>query len=241
MKRKIVKIHDERCNGCGLCVNACHEGALELINGKAVLLSDIYCDGLGDCLPQCPVDAIEIIEREAEEFDKELVEKRMQERKEKEQGKSKEDNLPCGCPGHAAKVIAPKQSVVLKEKVELNSQLKQWPVQLKLVSPMAPYFDGAHVLVAADCTAFAYANIHEDFMKGKITLIGCPKLDDADYSEKLTAILKNNDVKSITVLRMEVPCCSGIVNAVKNAIIASGKLIPWDFKIIATDGTLLNN
>lgn len=241
MKRKIVKIHDERCNGCGLCVNACHEGALELINGKAVLLSDIYCDGLGDCLPQCPVDAIEIIEREAEEFDKELVEKRMQERKEKEQGKSKEDNLPCGCPGHAAKVIAPKQSVVLKEKVELNSQLKQWPVQLKLVSPMAPYFDGAHVLVAADCTAFAYANIHGDFMKGKITLIGCPKLDDADYSEKLTAILKNNEVKSITVLRMEVPCCSGIVNAVKNAIIASGKLIPWDFKIIATDGTLLNN
>lgn len=234
MKRKIVKIHEEKCNGCGLCVNACHEGALELINGKAVLLSDVYCDGLGDCLPQCPVDAIEIIERDAEEFDKELVERKMLENKEKE-------NLPCGCPGHAAKVIAPKKPIELKEKAELHSQLNQWPVQLKLVSPMAPYFNGAHILVAADCTAFAYANIHEDFMKGKITLIGCPKLDDVDYSEKLTAILKNNEVKSITVLRMEVPCCSGIVNAVKKAIIASGKLIPWDYKVVNTDGTLLEN
>jgi len=235
MKRKIVKIHEEKCNGCGLCVNACHEGALELINGKAVLLSDVYCDGLGDCLPQCPVDAIEIIERDAEEFDKELVEKKMQERTHK-----KEEPLPCGCPGHHAKVIAHKQLVVKEEDAELSSQLRQWPVQIKLVSPMAPYFEGADILVAADCTAFAYANIHQEFMKGKITLIGCPKLDDVDYSEKLTAILKNNDVKSITVLRMEVPCCSGIVNAVKNAIIASGKLIPWGFRIVATDGTLID-
>lgn len=236
MKRKIVKIHEEKCNGCGLCVNACHEGALELINGKAVLLSDVYCDGLGDCLPQCPVDAIEIIEREAEEFDKELVEKRMHERKQEQ-----EEPLPCGCPGHHAKVIAHKESVKVKEeKVELSSQLRQWPVQIKLVSPMAPYFEEADILVAADCTAFAYANIHQDFMKGKITLIGCPKLDNVDYSEKLTAILKNNNVKSITVLRMEVPCCSGIVNAVKNAIIASGKLIPWGYKVVATDGTLID-
>ncbi|MGD9568863.1 MAG: 4Fe-4S binding protein [Sedimentibacter sp.] len=235
MKRKIVKIHEEKCNGCGLCVNACHEGALELINGKAVLLSDVYCDGLGDCLPQCPVDAIEIIEREADEFDKELVEKKMKERKQKQ-----EEPLPCGCPGHQAKVIAHKGPIAKVEKIELSSQLRQWPVQIKLVSPMAPYFEGADILVAADCTAFAYANIHQDFMKGKITLIGCPKLDDVDYSEKLTAILKNNDVKSITVLRMEVPCCSGIVNAVKNAIIASGKMIPWGFRVVATDGTLID-
>jgi NAD-dependent dihydropyrimidine dehydrogenase PreA subunit len=236
MKRKIVKIHEERCNGCGLCVNACHEGALELINGKAVLLSDVYCDGLGDCLPQCPVDAIEIIEREAEEFDKELVERKMQERKQKE------EPLPCGCPGHQAKVITHKAVLKVKEeKVELTSQLRQWPVQIKLVSPMAPYFDGADILVAADCTAYAYANIHQEFMKGKVTLIGCPKLDDVDYSEKLTAILKNNEVKSITVLRMEVPCCAGIVNAVKNAIIKSEKLIPWGYKVVSTDGTLLDN
>jgi len=242
MKRKIVKIHEEKCNGCGLCVNACHEGALELVNGKAVLLSDIYCDGLGDCLPQCPVDAIEIIEREAEEFDKELVERRMQERKQKEDKKE----MPCGCPGHHAKLINHKAPLSVKsvqkkeENVQISSQLRQWPVQIKLVSPMAPYFDGADILIAADCTAYAYANIHQDFMKGKVTIIGCPKLDDVDYSEKLTAILENNDVKSITVLRMEVPCCSGIVNAVKNAIMSSGKLIPWGFKVVATDGTLLD-
>lgn len=236
MKRKIVKIHEEKCNGCGLCVNACHEGALDLRNGKAVLLSDVYCDGLGDCLPQCPVDAIEIIEREAEEFDKELVERKMQERKQTK------EPLPCGCPGHQAKVINHRHTSKIKEeKIELTSKLRQWPVQIKLVSPIAPYFDGANILVAADCTAYAYANIHQEFMEGKITLIGCPKLDDIDYSEKLTAILKNNEVKSITVLRMEVPCCSGIVNAVKKAIIESGKLIPWCYKIVSTDGTLLDN
>lgn len=244
MKRKIVQIHEDKCNGCGLCVNACHEGALELINGKAVLLSDVYCDGLGDCLPQCPVDAIEIIERDAEEFDKELVERRMEERKQQTKQEQKEE-LPCGCPGQRAKVIAHKapavQAVQTENtgKTELQSELRQWPVQIKLVSPNAPYFDGSHILVAADCTAFAYANIHEKFMKGKITLIGCPKLDDVDYSEKLASILKNNDVKSITVLRMEVPCCSGIVNAVKNAIINSGKMIPWGYKIVTTDGNLI--
>lgn len=240
MKRKIVKIHEEKCNGCGLCVNACHEGALELINGKAVLLSDVYCDGLGDCLPQCPVDAIEIIERDAEEFDKELVEKRMAERK------NKQEPLPCGCPGHAAKEIkvntAPAISKAVKaEMSELTSQLRQWPVQIKLVSPNAPYFDNSHILVAADCTAYAYANIHQEFMKGKVTLIGCPKLDSVDYSEKLTEILKNNNVKSITVLRMEVPCCTGIVNAVKTALLNSGKMIPWDFKIVSTDGRIIEN
>jgi ferredoxin len=237
MKRKIVKIHEEKCNGCGLCVNACHEGALELRDGKAVLLSDSYCDGLGDCLPQCPVNAIEIIERDADDYDQELVEKRMAEKK------SHAEPLPCGCPGHQAKEIRHKVSVkaVRTEKTESVSELRQWPVQIKLVSPNAPYFDGAHILVAADCTAYAYANIHEDFMKGKITLIGCPKLDSIDYSEKLTAILKNNDVKSITVLRMDVPCCSGIVNAVKTALLNSGKMIPWGFKIVTTEGTILEN
>ena len=243
MKRKIVKIHEEKCNGCGLCVNACHEGALELIDGKAVLVSDAYCDGLGDCLPQCPVDAIEIIERDAEEFDKELVERRMQERKQQE------EPLPCGCPGHAAKEIKVKSAPIVAKAVksektepaELTSQLRQWPVQIKLVSPNAPYFDGAHILIAADCTAYAYANIHKDFMKGRITLIGCPKLDSVDYSEKLSAILKNNNVKSITVLKMEVPCCTGIVNAVKTALLNSGKMIPWDYKVVSTDGSLLEN
>lgn len=240
MKRKIVKIHEEKCNGCGLCVNACHEGALELIDGKAVLLSDVYCDGLGDCLPQCPVDAIEIIERDAEEFDKELVEKKMAEKKQSQ------EPLPCGCPGHAAKEIkintAPAVSKAVKVEIpEITSQLRQWPVQIKLVSPNAPYFDNSHILVAADCTAYAYANIHEEFMKGKVTLIGCPKLDSVDYSEKLTEILKNNNVKSITVLRMEVPCCTGIVNAVKTALLNSGKMIPWDFKVISSDGRILEN
>jgi len=235
MKRKIVKIYEEKCNGCGLCVNACHEGALELINGKAVLVSDSYCDGLGDCLPECPVDAIEIVERDAEEFDKELVEKRMEEKK------LNLEPLPCGCPGHHAKEIKHNKVetvAVSNEQVRVTSELRQWPIQIKLVSPNAPYFNGAHILVAADCTAFAYANIHQDFMKGKITIIGCPKLDDVDYSEKLTAILKNNDVKSITVLRMEVPCCAGIVNAVKTSIMNSGKMIPWGYKIVTTEGGL---
>jgi NAD-dependent dihydropyrimidine dehydrogenase PreA subunit len=238
MKRKIVKIHEEKCNGCGLCVNACHEGALELINGKAVLVSDSYCDGLGDCLPECPVDAIEIIERDADDFDKELVEKRMNEKK------LDSEPLPCGCPGHEAKEIKSKiteTSIVSNKKQRATSELRQWPVQIKLVSPNAPYFNSSHILVAADCTAFAYANIHEDFMKGRITLIGCPKLDDIDYSEKLTAILKNNDVKSITVLRMEVPCCTGIVNAVKSAIMNSGKMIPWGYKIVTSEGVLLQD
>lgn len=236
MKRKIIKIHEEKCNGCGLCVNACHEGALELINGKAVLVSDSYCDGLGDCLPNCPVNAIEIIERDAEEFNKELVEKRMNERKKQSQP------LSCSCPSQEAKEIKIKPTTAVKEeKVELTSQLRQWPVQIKLVSPNAPYLNGSHILIAADCTAFAYANIHQDFMKGKITLIGCPKLDAVDYSEKLTAILKNNDVKSITVLRMEVPCCSGIVNAVKTALKNSGKMIPWNFHVVTSEGNLLDN
>ena len=234
MKRNIVKIHEDTCIGCGLCVNACQEGALEIVNGKAKLMSDSYCDGLGNCLPNCPVNAIEIIERDAEKFDKELVEKRLNKK-----NKASEP-MACGCPGQQAREIKHvEKEVIQSQKVELSSQLRQWPVQIKLVSPNAPYLDGAHLLIAADCTAFAYANIHEDFMKGKITLIGCPKLDEVDYSEKLTDIIKNNDIKSVTVLRMEVPCCTGIVNAVKTALINSSKMIPWGFKIVTTDGNLV--
>lgn len=251
MKRKIVKIHEDKCNGCGLCVNACHEGALELIDGKAVLISDSYCDGLGDCLPECPVNAIEIIEREANEFDKELVEQRMTERKKQIVNNT---DMPCGCPGHHAKELKKNNTATINnsdnninENIEIysnfkiQSELRQWPVQIKLVSPNAPYFQDSHILVAADCTAYAYANIHQEFMKDKITIIGCPKLDSVDYAEKLTAILKYNNVKSITVLRMEVPCCAGIVNAVKTAIINSEKLIPWDFKVVTTDGKIQKN
>lgn len=244
MKRKIVEIISERCNGCGLCVNACHEGALEIRDNKAVLLSDVYCDGLGDCLPKCPVDAIKIIEREAEEFDKELVEKKMKERNNKEEKSNHE--MPCGCPGHAAKEIKHKCASLKHFKHEKShrgnaSELRQWPIQIKLVATNAPYFNDSHILIAADCTAFAYANIHEDFMKGKITLIGCPKLDFVDYSEKLAEIFKNNEIKSITVLRMQVPCCSGLVNAVTRAMQSSGKMIPWSYKIITSSGELLED
>lgn len=247
MKRNIITIDENKCNGCGICINACHEGALQLIDGKAKLISESYCDGLGACLPECPTGAITIEEREADAFDEEAVKAKMESAKQS-QDEKKPEKLACGCPGSHAKTIdrkvisratsvkSPCQSA---EKPE--SQLRQWPCQIKLVSPQAPYFDHAHLLVAADCTAYAYANIHEDFMKNKITIIGCPKLDDVDYTEKLTAILKYNEIKSVTVLRMEVPCCGGIVHAVKNALIESGKMIPWSITTITTDGSILQN
>jgi len=239
--RKIIKIDEEKCNGCGLCINACHEGALELVSGKAKLISDSYCDGLGNCLPQCPTGAIEIIEREAAEFDEEAVKARM------EANMNHFHNaMPCGCPGSHARVI---EKTINDEDSNCNchdsapkpmeSQLRQWPCQIKLVPVNAPYFNNANLLIAADCTAYAYANIHNDFMKNKITLIGCPKLDNVDYADKLTEILKYNDIKSVTVLRMEVPCCSGLANAVKQALINSGKMIPWRIVIIGTDGSIV--
>lgn len=238
VRRKIVSIDPEKCNGCGLCIDACHEGALELVDGKARLISESYCDGLGDCLPECPTGAITIEEREAEPFDEEAVKKNIEARKAASQ------NLACGCPGSFARTIereassnnTSNQSFAYERQ---KSELAQWPCQIQLVPAMAPYFDNAHILVAADCTAYSYANIHRDFMKNKITLIGCPKLDDADYVEKFTAILKAHEVKSITVLRMEVPCCGGISYAIKQALINSGKMIPWRVVVIGTDGTII--
>ncbi len=250
MKRNIIKIDEEKCNGCGICITACHEGALQLIDGKAKLISESYCDGLGACLPECPTGAIKVEEREADAFDEEAVKANMEKAK---QQKAKEENAPetvkplaCGCPGTHARAIerkpstvAPKSFASYNEKPE--SQLRQWPCQIKLVSPQALYFENSHLLVAADCTAYAYANIHDDFMKNKITIIGCPKLDEGDYSEKLTAILSYNNIKSVTVLRMEVPCCGGITNAVKNALLKSGKMIPWNVVTITTDGQILED
>ena len=241
MRRKIVHIDEEKCNGCGLCVEACHEGALQLIDGKAKLVSESYCDGLGDCLPECPTGAITIVEREAEPYDEEAVKRNMEARKAEKD--TAEDTLPCGCPGTHARTIQRKTEAptapAAVQNVAVESQLRQWPCQIKLVHPNAPYFDNAHLLVAADCTAYAYAGIHSDFMKDRITIIGCPKLDHTDYSQKLAAILANNDIQSITVLRMEVPCCSGLVHAVRNAMLTSGKVIPWNVVTVSVDGNIV--
>lgn len=229
MIRKIIKIDEERCNGCGACANACHEGAIEMVNGKAKLTREDYCDGLGDCLPTCPVDAISFEEREAPAYD----EKAVLAAKEK-----KSDTLPCGCPGSQAKAIR-RTSCECSSPTPISSQLSQWPVQIKLLPVDAPYFNGANLLIAADCTAYAYGNFHNDFIRNRITLIGCPKLDDANYTEKLKAIIANNDIKSVTVVRMEVPCCGGIEHSVKEALQASGKFIPWQVVTISTDGRIL--
>ncbi|NLM50368.1 MAG: 4Fe-4S binding protein [Clostridiaceae bacterium] len=233
MIRNIVKIDEEKCNGCGLCVSACMEGALQIVDGKAKLISESYCDGLGACLPECPTGAITIEKREAEEFDEEAVKKHI-----------KVSNQPAFiCPSMAAKTFDRDKEKRDEKNIgfEPVSQLRQWPIQIKLVNPHAPFFNNAHLLIAADCCAYAYANIHDKFMKNKITLIGCPKLDEVDYSEKLAEILKHNDIKSVTVLRMEVPCCSQIANAVKTALINSGKMIPWSVQIISTDGELIDD
>lgn len=235
MLRKIVKIDEEKCNGCGLCIVGCHEGALKLIDGKAKLIKDSYCDGLGACLPDCPTGAIAIIEREAAVFDEEAVKKHLASSGDSVHAK----NVASGCPGSKARVIDRRDADCNHSSVKPQvSELRQWPCQLQLVPVNASYFDNAHLLVAADCAAYAYAGMHANFMRNKITLIGCPKLDDANYSEKLTEILKTHEIKSITAVRMEVPCCGGIVNAVKEAIINSGKMIPWSVAVIGTDGNL---
>lgn len=231
MIRKIIKIDEDKCNGCGVCAEACHEGAIGMVNGKAKLMREDYCDGLGDCLPACPTGAISFEMREAPEYDHEAV---------MAAKKAKEDNLPCGCPGSQSRFIKHEVKEAPKQNVELVSHLNQWPVQIKLVPVNAPYFNGAHLLIAADCTAYSYANFHEHFMKGKITLIGCPKLDMVDYTDKLTQILKYNNIKSVTVVRMEVPCCGGIVHAVIEAMKNSGRMVPWQITTISTDGQILD-
>ena len=231
MIRKIIKIDEEKCNGCGACAAACHEGAIEMIDGKARLTREDYCDGLGDCLPACPTNAITFEEREAPAYDESAVLKAKE--------KKASAPLPCGCPGTQSKAINRDSYDCGTTSAPVSSQLRQWPVQIKLVPVNAPYFDGANLLVAADCTAYAYGNFHNEFIRGRITLIGCPKLDEGDYTEKLTAIIKNNNIKSVAVVRMEVPCCGGIENAVKRALMASGKFIPWRVVTVTTDGRLV--
>lgn len=238
MKRKIVKIDDEKCTGCGICVDACHEGALQLVGGKAKLVSDSYCDGLGACLPECPAGAITLEECDTTAYDEEAVKKHMETRQ-----NPMLEKLACGCPGTLVRIIEQDGNPATVIPAVGNdapavSQLRQWPCQIRLVPVNAPYFDNAGLLVAADCTAYAYASVHNDFMRNKITIIGCPKLDDIDYTEKLTGILKAHELKSVTVLRMEVPCCGGIANAVKQALINSGKMIPWRIVTITTDGKI---
>lgn len=233
MIRKIIKIDEDQCNGCGLCAEACHESAIGMVDGKAKLLRDDYCDGLGDCLPACPTGAITFEEREAAAYDEAAVKARMA-----KAGKS----LPSrGCPGSNAHAMQRKAAPMAVEQPHSESQLMQWPVQIKLVPVNAPYFDGAHLLVSADCAAYAYAGFHGKFMRNKVTLIGCPKLDEGDYSDKLTEIIARNDIKSVTVVRMEVPCCGGIENAVVKALQKSGKMIPWQVITISTDGRILES
>ena len=228
MIRKIIKIDREKCNGCGLCAEACHEGAIAMIDGKAALIRDDYCDGLGDCLPACPVEAISFEEREAAAYDAQAVKQHMKHKKESGGGCPGTQTRRMEARGHAAERTAPSES-----------RLGQWPVQIKLAPVNAPYFHEADLLIAADCTAYAYGNFHDEFIKDKITLIGCPKLDSTDYSEKLLAILTENDVKSVTVTRMEVPCCGGIEYAVKKAVQESGKDIPVKIATISIKGELL--
>ena len=227
MIRKIIQIDEEKCNGCGACAAACHEGAIEMVGGKAKLTREDYCDGLGDCLPACPTGAITFEEREAPAYNEAAV---LAAKREKEP-------LPCGCPGSQTKAIRREPCAAPAAQTPADSQLSQWPVQIKLVPVKAPYLDGAKLLIAADCTAYAYGNFHQEFIRGHVTLIGCPKLDEGDYAEKLTQILAGNDIKSV---RMEVPCCGGIEHAVKRALQASGKFIPWNVVIISTDGRILD-
>ncbi len=232
MIRQIIKIDEEKCNGCGICAEACHEGAIAMIDGKAGLVRDDYCDGLGDCLPACPTGAITFETRGAAEYDKEAAQKNMKQRKREPRQISVSQNgreLSESKGGYTGVLGVPAQS-----------RLLNWPVQIKLAPVKAPYFDGARLLIAADCTAYAYGNFHDDMMRGKVTLIGCPKLDGIDYSEKLTEIIKNNEIQSVTVVRMEVPCCGGLEMAAKKALQASGKFIPWQIVTLSVEGKILD-
>lgn len=237
MVRKIIKIDEEKCNGCGICANACHEGAIDIVNGKAKLVRENFCDGFGDCLPGCPMGAISFEEREAPAYDEAAV-KAAQEKK----GMGVN-----GCPGSrfmtlksdVEEVNEPGQDIISRMSIH-PSRLMQWPCQIKLLPTQADFYNGAKLLIAADCTAYAYANMHEEFMKGKVTMIGCPKLDEGDYTEKLTEIISNNDIASVTIVRMEVPCCGGLQRAAENAIKNSGKFLPWQVVIISRNGEVLD-
>ena len=231
MLRRIIQIDEEKCNGCGACAAACHEGAISMVDGKARLMRDDYCDGLGDCLPACPTGAITFVEREAAAYDEAAV---------KENLRKKSSSGHTGCPGHQMHRFDRPRASSSTVPAPASSQLGQWPCQIKLVPVNAPYFQRAKLLIAADCTAFAYANLHQDFMRGKITLIGCPKLDGVDYSEKLTQILRSNDIQSVTIVRMEVPCCGGLELAAQKALQASGKFLPWQVVTISIDGKILD-
>lgn len=247
MIRRVIHIDEDKCNGCGACVTACHEGAIGLVDGKARLMRDDYCDGLGDCLPQCPTGAITFIEREAAAYDEAAV---LANKAAKEKA-AKEPHFS-GCPGSMMRQFNRQAGNITQNEaaeqaggtyaapVVPESQLAQWPCQIKLVPVNAPYFDGAKLLIAADCTAYSYANMHQEFMKGKVTIIGCPKLDDVDYSEKLTQIISNNNIQSVTIVRMEVPCCGGLEYAAKTALQNSGKFIPWQVVTISIDGKILD-
>ena len=230
MIRRIIRIDEDKCIGCGLCAQACHEGAIGMVDGKAKLLREDYCDGLGDCLPACPTGAITFEEREAPAYDEAAVKAA--------QAKKQANPLPCGCPGSQSKRLE-RKAAACETQSKIESQLMQWPVQIKLAPVNAPYFDGANLLVAADCTAYAYGNFHNDFIRNRVTLIGCPKLDMTDYSEKLTEIIARNNIKSVTVVRMQVPCCGGIEHAVKQALMNSGKFIPWRVVTISTAGEII--
>ena len=227
MIRRIITIDEEKCSGCGLCADACHEGAIGIVDGKAKLLREDYCDGLGDCLPACPMNAISFEEREAPAYNEAAV---------LAAKKAKEAPLPCGCPGSACQSIPHSAPAA---DVYVPSELTNFPVQIKLLPPNAPYFDGADLLIAADCTAYSYGNFHHDFMQDKVTMIGCPKLDAVDYAQKLTEVFKHNDIRSIIVTRMTVPCCGGLSYAVKTAIENSGKDIPLHIVTISPDGKMI--
>ena len=243
MIRKIIHIDEEKCNGCGLCADACHEGAIDIIDGKAKLVRENFCDGFGDCLPGCPAGAITFEEREAPAYDEAAV-KESQKKQAEEENKMHEHKHEGRCPGSQMmqfnREAEDQETAITETGARSVSRLGQWPCQIKLMPPQAPFYDGAKLLIAADCTAYAYASIHEDFMKNKVTIIGCPKLDAVDYTEKLTEIIRDNDIRSVTIVRMEVPCCGGLQRAAENALKNSGKFIPWQVVTISRDGRILD-